>query len=493
MIGRRKVLLGATATGALLAAGCARSPTDPVPPGENAPPSLDPKVHRVIARTPDADVALRPDAEHALAASRALLAAATAVVVATPDDQTAAQVARDLGVPLLPPSDELAAELDRLQTRTVFAYTEAQVGDRETLPGPATAQEVQLDGLPAQAKPADLLGFHYQAPSPAVASVAHAAGLTLTEVPAPHPCATKEATAAVRAHSGRVVGVGTGFGDEAQFGVQVEVTRTAKEFPAGGVAPLPDHVMIALYGHPGTAALGMMGEQPPAQAVQRLNRLVEEYRKQLPDQHVMGAFEIIATIASGAAGADGDYSAEATIETLQPFVDAAEQADFYVVLDLQPGRTDFVTQARRYEELLKRPHVGLALDPEWRLPPNGKHLVQVGQVDVAEVNQVGTWLADFVQQHKLPPKVLTLHQFQTRMITNRERLDTTRPEVQHLVHVDGQGGQGAKQGTWAAIKQNLPARTWLGWKNFEDEDQPMLTPQQTIAQVKPLPNFISYQ
>ena len=39
----------------------------------------------------------------------------------------------------------------------------------------------------------------------------------------------------------------------------------------------------------------------------------------------------------------------------------------YVVLDLQPGRTDFLTQAKRYEPLLALPHVGLALDPEWRL------------------------------------------------------------------------------------------------------------------------------
>lgn len=492
MIGRRTALLGAAAAGSLLAAGCTRPPTAPVPAQEE-PPRIDPKVHTVLAHDPSGHVALRPDAEHALAASRALLAVATAVVVAAPDDATAAQVARDLGIPMLPPGDGLAAELDRLRTRTVFAYTEADVGARETLPGPATAAEVQQDGLPAKAEPADLLGLAYGTPSPTVASVAHAAGLGLAAVPAPHPGATKDATAAVRAHRGQVVGIGTGFGDDAQFGTQVEVTRTAKEFPAGGVAPLPDHVMIALYGHPGTASLGMMGEQPPAQAVQRVRKLVDAYAKLLPDRHVMGAFEIIATIASSAPGDDGDYSLESEVAKLLPWVEEAERSDLYVVLDLQPGRTDFTTQARRYEELLKRPHVGLALDPEWRLPPNGKHLVQVGQVDVEEVNAVGAWLADFVQQHRLPPKVLTLHQFQTRMITNRARLDTTRPEVQHLVHVDGQGGQGAKQGTWAAIKKDLPARTWLGWKNFEDEDVPMLTPQQTVAQVKPLPNFISYQ
>ena len=163
------------------------------------------------------------------------------------------------------------------------------------------------------------------------------------------------------------------------------------------------------------------------------------------------------------------------------------------MLDLQPGRTDFLTQAQRYSELLRRPYVGLALDPEWRLKPNEKHLVSVGQVGVDEVNRVGTWLADLVRDHRLPPKVLTLHQFQVRMVTERARLDTSRPEIQWLVHVDGQGGQAAKQATWSVLQKGLPEHVFLGWKNFEHEDLPMLTPRQTVDQVKPTPHFISYQ
>jgi hypothetical protein len=32
-----------------------------------------------------------------------------------------------------------------------------------------------------------------------------------------------------------------------------------------------------------------------------------------------------------------------------------------------------------------------------------------------------------------------------------------------------------------------------GWKNFVDEDVPMLTPEQTIEQVQPTPQLITYQ
>ena len=79
------------------------------------------------------------------------------------------------------------------------------------------------------------------------------------------------------------------------------------------------------------------------------------------------AFELIATVATANPGIGGDYSYEAPISLLRPWVDAAGKAGMYVVLDLQPGRANFLDQAKLYESLLRQPHVGLALDPEWRI------------------------------------------------------------------------------------------------------------------------------
>ena len=72
-------------------------------------------------------------------------------------------------------------------------------------------------------------------------------------------------------------------------------------------------------------------------------------------------------------------------------------------------------------------------------------------------------------------------------------LDTSLDEVQWLLHADGQGSQGDKQGTWTALRRDLPEGVWLGWKNFEHEDAPMLTVEQTMERVDPRPSFISYQ
>ena len=100
--------------------------------------------------------------------------------------------------------------------------------------------------------------------------------------------------------------------------------------------------------------------------------------------------------------------------------------------------------------------------------------------------------ARLVRTHDLPPKVLTLHQFNLRMIRERERLDTTLDEIQWLLHADGQGAQGDMQATWTALRRGLPEGVWLGWKNFEHEDAPMLTVEQTMERVVPRPSFVSY-
>ena len=197
--------------------------------------------------------------------------------------------------------------------------------------------------------------------------------------------------------------------------------------------------------------------------------------------------------ASAGAGKDGNYSAETKLEDLLPLIDAAEKAGVYVILDLQPGRTDFLTQAKRYESLLKRPHVGLALDPEWRLKPEQKHLRQIGSVTATEINEVGDWLAALTKANSLPQKVFVLHQFNINMIKGRSRLNMSRPELATVIHVDGQGSQPAKQSTWKYLRGEAPKGVFWGWKNFNDEDKPMLNVKQTWTDVKPHPELISYQ
>ncbi|MGH8925041.1 MAG: hypothetical protein ACRDWA_10450, partial [Acidimicrobiia bacterium] len=160
----------------------------------------------------------------------------------------------------------------------------------------------------------------------------------------------------------------------------------APELPGGGLTMFPGRRLVALYGNPTTSALGVLGEQGPEEAVARATEIAKGY--EADGTPILLAFEIIATVASAGATADGNYSEEMGLDILRPWIEVAAAQGAYVILDLQPGRTDFLTQAKFYEELLRLPHVGLALDPEWRLEPDQVHLRQIGSVAAAEVNLV---------------------------------------------------------------------------------------------------------
>jgi hypothetical protein len=207
---------------------------------------------------------------------------------------------------------------------------------------------------------------------------------------------------------------------------------------------------------------------------------------------VIPTFEIIASVAS-AGPTDGDYSEEANPAVFEEWVRFASENGMYVVLDLQPGREDFLTQAKQYQDLLMLPNVGLALDPEWRLLPDQVHLRQVGSVQAAEVNTVVDWLATLVRDNGLPQKLLIVHQFKFSMIEGRETLQQ-RPELQMVIQMDGQGPVPTKDETYAALTAGTESAHWRwGWKNFFDEDSPeTATPAYTIAH-EPVPVFVSYQ
>jgi hypothetical protein len=369
-------------------------------------------------------------------------------------------------------------------------------------PGPTEPPSTPApDALPEVARPAAppataaVLGVGV-APVAALATV-RAAGLPVLDAPTGDPRAT---TASVRAFAAarpaHVVALGAAFGDPARLATRVRTASTGVLAPGGGQLVFPrvpgshGKRYVALYGTPGSKALGVLGEQGVAQTVARARQTAAWYDPYTTDT-VVPAAEIIATIASAGPGPDGDYSRERSVAELRPLVQAAGARGLAVVLDLQPGRADFLSQAKRYQSLLELPYVGLALDPEWRLTPTQKPLQQIGSVDVSEINRVADWLADLTATDALPQKLFVVHQFSLRMVTHRAALDTSRDELATVIHVDGQGTQPAKAGTWNAIRAGAPAVHW-GWKNFVDEDHPMLSPAQTYR-VRPLPDLVTYQ
>lgn len=265
------------------------------------------------------------------------------------------------------------------------------------------------------------------------------------------------------------------------------------QLPGGGFTILGDITpkrYVAFYGHPETGALGVLGEQGPKATLERMAPFLEAYGAD--GYQTIATFEVMASVAAAAATEDNDYSFEWPISTYDKWIETAVANDVYVILDLQPGREDFLSQAKQYKELLLLPFVGLALDPEWRLKPDEIHLRQIGRVEASEVNQVIDWLADLVRDNGLPQKMLIVHQFREFMIQDRSTLKE-RPELQLILQMDGQGPIDTKDTTWAALTNGTEDNHWKwGWKNFFDEDSPTPSPEHTMGKT-PTPVFVSYQ
>lgn len=458
-----------------------------------------------VPRRPLVIEARRP-AALALATSRGLYRSSPAVVVIDRGrpgaPRIAARAARRLGAPVLLAGRRgsvraVAAEVIRLHARSVVAVGRLRPRLRNSLPPDVAVVDDARDVAPvthgARQRRVAVLVPRDDPMLAAARATVRAAGLPLVAVDGGDPRAAADSRDALRRLAPvRLVAIGrTGTFPAARALDGLRRTVLAgHELPGGGQLLFPGRRLVALYGHPGDANLGALGEQSIARALRRARRVARTYDvgRGAP---VIPTFEIITTVASSEAGSDGDFSLESSLDHVRPWVDAAASAGFYVVLDLQPGRSKFLTQARRYEQLLVQPHVGLALDPEWRLARGERHLRDIGQVSAQEVNRVASWLAALTRRHALPQKLLLLQQFRHDMLPDREDI-RTHPELALVVQMDGLGPQATKLDTWRAITSYGPDGLRFGWKNFYDEDRPLRSPAATAA-LRPRPVFVSYQ
>jgi hypothetical protein len=513
-----RALLAAVAV-SVLVTGSVIATIAPAParPGEPVGSLLAARTHGLTTAT--SVLAGTPDQVAEGVAGR-LLAAAPVVVVCPPDRPAslaaAARSALRAHAPLLltsgktgpgraapgrpagPASAALRSQIKEMRPRAVLATGMAGQALATQLPGIRVVSSPAALPATSAATPAlSHLALLVRSGTPdaatlAAVTTARAAGARVITVHGGDPRADPAAIAALRAVQPRqVLAIGTGFGPASLLASRIAVARTGVQLPGGGQVLFPGHLVVALYGHPGTPALGVLGHQDLPASIARGRQVAAPYRK-LSKVPVVPAFEIIATVAEGSPGPDGSYSYATPVAELRPWVRRATAAGMYVVLDLQPGRANLLTQARKYQSLLEMPGVGLALDAEWKLQPGQKPLRQIGSVSIGEVNSVVRWLAGLTARYHLPQKLLVLHQFRLSMISGERKLDTSHDDLAVLFHMDGQGTPAVKQQTWAAVTGAAPRGVFFGWKDFYVKDHPMLGPRPTMARTPRL-SMVSYQ
>ena len=260
------------------------------------------------------------------------------------------------------------------------------------------------------------------------------------------------------------------------------------QLPRGGRRIFPDQRVVAFYGAPQSARLGTLGIGTPAQAAARLRHVARGYAKK--SRPALPAFELIATIAAAHPGDDGLYRLHQPEEVIARYLGAARRAKALLVLDIQPGRGDFLSEAQLLERWLREPDVGIALDPEWHVGPTDIPGQTIGFVTATEINEVAAFVSAIVRRYDLPEKLFVVHQFTAGMIEDKAAV-LRPPGLAVTMNVDGFGDRANKIAKYDQFTSEV-ARFNDGFKLFYEEDTNLMGPRQVLA-LGPPPDLVVYE
>ncbi len=282
------------------------------------------------------------------------------------------------------------------------------------------------------------------------------------------------------------------------FATNTKTHRPA--WPAKAVYPndgalLPFNRIVAYYGNFYSTQMGVLGQYPPEEMLQRLASTTVQWAAADPSTPVVPALHYIVVTAQASKGADGMYRARMPDDQIDKALELAQQVHGLVFLDFQVGFSTVQKELPQYEKYLAMPNVMVGVDPEFSM----KHAIppgdEIGTLDATDINWVATYLAGIVRDHDLPPKILMIHRFTQDMVTNAEKIQPL-PEVQIVMDMDGWGDQAKKINTFVNIVADEPVQ-FTGFKLFYKNDlKPPSTGMMTPAQVlklTPSPIYIQYQ
>ncbi|NIH79846.1 hypothetical protein [Amycolatopsis viridis] len=274
------------------------------------------------------------------------------------------------------------------------------------------------------------------------------------------------------------------------------------ESPAAGLRRIPDvqvaahsvvdgHLLIGYCGAPGSPALGRMTGDLRGASTQ-LRELIGTYPR---DRPIVPVVELIATTVNPTPGPDGMYRSRTNDGTIGRYLEAARALGGQLLLNIQPGRADFLPEVQVYERWLAEPDVGVALDPEWAVEPGVVPGQKFGRTTGAELDGVAAYLASIVARHRLPEKIMVYHQVAVSVV--QEPAGLTRHNGVAVVNVvDGIGSAEAKIATWDLVMKRRPEHVQAGFKLFYEEDtrggKPLMTPEQVLA-LQPKPVYVVYE
>lgn len=267
-----------------------------------------------------------------------------------------------------------------------------------------------------------------------------------------------------------------------------------RSYPLPG-AILPFNRVVAYYGNFYSKGMGILGELPTEEMLNKLQAEAHNWEAADPTIPVVPALHYIAVTAQRSPGAGAKYRLRMPDHQIEKALELAKSINAIVFLDVQIGHSSLQEELPALEHFLKLPQVHLGIDPEYSMKGGEIPCAKIGTYDAADINYASAYLAGLVKKFELPPKILVVHRFTRDMVTNYKQI-VLRPEVQIVMNMDGFGFPAKKTSSYEIAISTEPIQ-FAGFKLFYKNDKlttpyRLMTPKE-VLNLFPSPVYIQYQ
>ncbi len=276
------------------------------------------------------------------------------------------------------------------------------------------------------------------------------------------------------------------------FNLPNDSTAAAIHIEKRFLIPAPgNYQVLAFYGHPGSKRMGILGRYPKEILAAAVKDFARRYDEANGELGAVSAFYLI--YGTCWPGGEIGYLKDSIV---REYIDYAQSQSMLVFVDHQIGKYGVEAAVKRLLPWLKYPNVHIALDPEWHTTAP---MEEIGAVHAEDLNRAQAMISEYMETEGIQGmKMLVVHQFNAKMITEREQVRADYSGVL-LVHTsDGFGPPDLKRGAYLFNAQalNMPVK---GFKLFFQSDvegagydEPLLSPEQ-VLRLSPQPVLIIYQ
>lgn len=281
---------------------------------------------------------------------------------------------------------------------------------------------------------------------------------------------------------------------------EVANNDTTGKWPAKAPYPLADavlpfHRIVAFYGNLYSKKMGILGELPKKEMLEKLRSETAKWQSADSSLPVIPALHYIAVTAQGSGGKDGKYRFRMPFHQIDTIVNWAKEINALAFVDIQVGHSTVKDEVPVLEKYLQMPNVHLGIDPEFSLKNGEVPGTKIGTFNADDINYAVDYLANIVRRYNLPPKILVVHRFTQGMVKGYENIKKV-PEVQVVMDMDGWGDKILKRSTYLRYIYKEPVE-FTGFKLFYHNDtktgnDQLFTPQE-LLKFTPKPLYIQYQ